>query len=118
VTADDAALRRVDDTRIGSLSSKVERLDTKVERLDVKVNEIRDWLITEPEASAMGRALLRRADMNAADIRDLKTQQNQHDDWIQQFKGSARIILYVPTVLSAAAAVIAMAAAVGWHPGR
>jgi len=113
---DDSTLRRVDDTRIGSLSSKVERLDTKVERLDVKVNEIRDWLITEPEASAMGRALLRRADANATKIRELREDLDPIHDWIQQFKGSSRALLYVPTILAAVSAVVAIAVGMGWKP--
>lgn len=113
---DDPTLRRLDDSRIDNLDSKVVRLDTKVERLDVKVNEIRDWLITEPEASAMGRALLRRATAADERIRELRVEHDEIHDWVQQFKGSARVMLYVPTIVSAIAAVVAIAVGMGWKP--
>jgi hypothetical protein len=57
-------LRRVDDRRIADLGEQVVGLDRKV-------TEIRDMLISEPEASPLGRYLLKRADQNQASIREV-----------------------------------------------
>ncbi len=93
-------LRRVDDQRF-------EKLDDKIDRVQKDVSSIRDMLITEPEASPLGRSLLNRSRDNRQLIDDLRedferfrdTEFKPIEDWWQQTKGAWRFIIGVGVVL-------------------
>ena len=75
-------LRRLDDERFA-------KLDQKIDRVSNDVGSIRDMLISEPEASPMGRALLRRSTENRSATdqlrRDFEKYAEDHQDWINGF---------------------------------
>lgn len=60
----------MDDRRLDDFERTVRDVNGKVERMSGTVNEIRDMLISEPEASPLGRALLKRANDNQAAIKE------------------------------------------------
>lgn len=62
--------------------------DTRMERLEQKVDKIYDWLITEPEASPLGRTLVKRADTNASNIERHEARIDSLESWRDQAKGS------------------------------
>ncbi len=68
--------RRQNDLRIEQIVDTLHGLDRSVTDLDTKVDQLRDWLITEADASPLGRALKFRADTNAKNI---ETNRQQHD---------------------------------------
>lgn len=89
---DPNTLRRVDDRRLDGFERTLDEMaDT--------INQIRDMLISEPEASPLGRALLRRAndnqaairetaETNRAAIRDLADRVNSLESWRDQATGA------------------------------
>lgn len=86
---------------------RYERLDDKITKVQEDVSSIRDMLITEPEASPLGRSLLNRARDNRDAITDLRHdfehfKDNEFkplDDWWNQTKGAWRVILGLSVVL-------------------
>jgi len=93
-------LRRVDDDRY-------EKLEQKVDDVGKTVGEIRDMLISEPEASPLGRSLLKASAENRRLIDDhwtrfetfRKDEFNPIDDWWQQARGAWRLVLIFSVVL-------------------
>ena len=103
--------RRADDDRI-------DKIDRKVESVATDVRSIRDMLISEPEASPLGRALLQRSvdnrklmdaryeEFRVARREDQQTFQTFYkedfeplDDWWNQSKGAWKFVLGMSTVL-------------------
>lgn len=82
--------------------------DARFERLERKVDQIHEWLITEPEASPLGRALTKRADTNRDNIRDLDNRVDALEGWRDAATGSlaaARVIQVLLGILVGALAV-------------
>jgi hypothetical protein len=106
---DTPPLRRADDQRF-------EKLERKVDSVAVRVDEIRDWLIGEPESSALGRQLLSRAKANRFDIDKINirldsledTRLKSLEDWRTEWRGSWRLITGTAVVLSIVAAFFAI----------
>ena len=108
-------LRRQDDKRFKDL-------DDKLNTITKDVGTIRDMLISEPEASPMGRALIRRS----LDNRDMINQQRRDfddfrkdefapvHDWWQQNKGAYRLVQGVAVVLGAVGAFFGIASFFGF----
>lgn len=102
-------LRRTNDRRIVEL-------DKKVVQLDAKVSDIREMLISEAEASPLGRSLTRRADMNASGIADLNRRVNDLESWHDQAKGAysaTRVIQVLLAILVAILTLYNLAQALG-----
>lgn len=89
---DDTPLRRADDQRF-------EKLDQKLDKIADRVNEMRDWMISDPEKSYLGKALSRRADVNAQNIEKLDDRLKTVESWMTQWKGSWRLVTGVAVVL-------------------
>jgi hypothetical protein len=82
--------------------------DARMERLEQKVDKIYDWLITEPEASPLGRTLVKRADTNALNIKALDGRVDSLEAWRDGARGSlaaARVIQVLLAILVGALAV-------------
>jgi hypothetical protein len=83
------------------------KLDAKVDTVANDVRSIRDMLISEPESSPMGRALLRRSATNTRAIDTLradfetfrKEEFNPIDDWWQQTRGVWRAVIGLGIIL-------------------
>lgn len=101
MTDDD--LQRADDSRYADLSREV-RANT------VELRSIRDMLISEPEASPLGRALVKRADTNRDAVQDLRDDFQPVYDWWQQSKGAYRVLTSAAVVLSIIGAAFGIAA--------
>lgn len=129
---DDGSRRREDDRRL-------DRVEKKVDTIGERVDELRDWLMSEPESSALGRQLLARAKANRVDIdkhdarlgaierlaanvvADRKRFED-HDDaidslelWRAEWRGSWRFITAVGTILGIIGAFFGLASWFGWH---
>lgn len=87
---------------------RLDNVERKLDNLSVRVNEIRDWLIGEPESSALGRQLLQRAKDNRADINVLRDRMDEFDDWRQEMRGSWRLVTSIATVLGVVATILAI----------
>jgi hypothetical protein len=93
-------LRRADDDRYRDLSGKVDNVAN-----DVK--SIRDMLISEPEASPLGRSLLKTSSYNRRlidehwqDFQNFRKEEfDPIDDWWQQQRGAWRMVIGVGVVL-------------------
>lgn len=92
-------LRRTDDERY-------DKLERKVDGVADTVRDIRDMLISEPEASPLGRALLKR-------IVTLEEEIEPIAEWWQQWRGVWRFILGLGVVLGIVATVFGVAAYFG-----
>lgn len=92
-------LRRRDDDRY-------RLLEKKVDGVAETVSDIRDMLISEPEASPLGRALLKR-------IVNLEEEVEPIAEWWQQWRGVWRFILGLGVVLGIVATVFGVAAYFG-----
>jgi hypothetical protein len=88
-----AELRRADDDRYRELSDRVAKIAADVQT-------IRELLITEPEASPLGRSLLERSRENRRLIDAIRADLEPLEDWYQQTRGVWRFVLGVATVLS------------------
>ena len=99
-------LRRADDERISELQRDVKTVATEV-------RSIRDMLISEPEASPLGRALLRASADNRQLIAALRADLDPIEDWYIQARGAWRLVLGVATVLSIIGAFFGLAAYFG-----
>jgi hypothetical protein len=110
-------LRRVDDERY-------QALDLKITNVARDVGAIRDMLISEPEASPMGRALIRRSEENRTDILDLREDFETHlrdeyapiRDWWVQTKGQWKLIQGAALVLASIGAFFGILAYWGVRP--
>lgn len=85
-------LRRVDDDRYKDL-------DRKVDQVIRDVGSIRDMLISEPEASPLGRSLLKAQAENRALILDLRQDFEPVYDWWQRSRGAWAAILGLAVIL-------------------
>ncbi len=85
-------LRRADDDRYTDLNRKVDNVAN-----DVK--SIRDMLISEPEASPLGRALLKYAAENRRLIEEQRADFDPMYDWWQQQRGAWRLVIGAGVVL-------------------
>lgn len=95
--------RRADDARIADLKQQVSKVANDV-------SSIRDMLISEPEASPMGRALIQRAVDNRRMIDGLRADLDPIEDWYQQMRGVWRVLPATALVLSIVGAILALAA--------
>ena len=81
--------------------------DGRLEELTKEVRSIRDMLISEPEASPLGRALLQRSVDNRAIVERyhnefvafVKEEFQPLDDWWNQSKGAWKFVLGLSTVV-------------------
>lgn len=73
------------------------------------VGAIRDMLISEPEASPLGRALLRR-------IEHIERRADPMYDWWNQTKGTWRAVTGLAVILGIVATTFAIMAYFGIHP--
>lgn len=97
----------MDDERRRSDDKRFERLENSINGVAKDVSAIRDMLITEPEASPLGRSLLNRAKDNHNDIIDLRRDFERFKeedfqplwDWWNQTKGAWRFVLGAGVVL-------------------
>ena len=94
---------------------RLENLERQVAAVAVRVDEIRDWLIGEPESSALGRQLLQRAKANRNDINEHDRRLDSLETWRAEWRGSWRFITAVGTVLGILGSVFGIAAFFG-HP--
>lgn len=101
-------LRREDDKRIGEL-------ETKVDRVADDVRSIRDMLISEPEASPLGRALLRASAENRRLIDEQRRDFEPVEVWWRQSQGLWKAILGIATVLGIVGSFFGIAAYFGPH---
>jgi hypothetical protein len=101
-------LRRIDDRRL-------DQLERKMDGVAVRVDEIRDWLIGEPESSALGRQLLQRAKANRSDIDKHDGRLDSLETWRSEWRGTWRFIASAGTVLGIIATAFSLAAYFGWH---
>ena len=101
-----ADLRRADDQRIGELQEQVRSVAKEV-------RDIRDMLISEPEASPLGRALIKRSVDNRLLIDELRHDFEPVEIWYQQARGAWRLVLGLATVLSIIGAFFGLAAYFG-----
>jgi hypothetical protein len=101
-------LRRADDERFAEFKSELS---------DIKetIGEIRDMLISEPEASPLGRNLLQRSRDNAGDITDLELRVKSLEGWRSEWRGSWRLVTGVATVAGLVGAFFGIASWFGWH---
>lgn len=108
MTMDNAPeLRRRDDKRIDTLERKIDRVADAV-------SAIERLLITEPEASPLGRSLLNRARENRTLIdalrHDFEAFRREEfkpiDDWWNQTKGAWRFVLAVGVTLGMVGTVL------------
>lgn len=82
-------------------------LDRKISEVAKDVASIRELLITEPEASPLGRSLLARSHENRAAISELRRDFDQFkrqdfdpiDDWWNQTRGAWRFVLGAGVIL-------------------
>jgi hypothetical protein len=110
----DTEMRRADDKRI-------DRLDQKIDKVAKEVTAIGRLLITEPEASALGRALLGKAVENRRlvdkyhdEFEAFKKEEFQPlDDWWNQSRGAWKFVMGVGTVLGIIGAVFGLASYFG-----
>jgi hypothetical protein len=108
--ADKSAVReRLSDIRIDDLMKKVDKVSSRVD-------EIREWLIGEPEASALGRQLLSRARHNRQSIEELDRRLEVVEDWRTEWRGSWRLLVGFGTVLGIVATFFSLLAWFGQHP--
>ena len=114
-------LRRVDDQRFEELKRE---LKSDIRAVASDVSSIRDMLISEPEASPMGRALIRRSEVNASATRELrrdfedfeKERFNPVYDWWNQQKGSWKALQGLALVLGVIGAFFGILAYWGVRP--
>lgn len=99
-------LRRTDDRRINDL-------DRKITNVAKDVSAIRDMLISEPQASPMGRALLQRADANAAAINKLRQDYDEDHEWITRMRGTWQAIAGAGVIFGIIGTVFGIAAYFG-----
>jgi hypothetical protein len=93
IRADKSDIReRLSDRRVEALTRQVEKMSTRLE-------EIREWLIGEPESSALGRQLLQRAKANRESIIDIDHRLEVVEDWRTEWRGSWRLLVGFGTVL-------------------
>ena len=110
--------KRPDDPRFSDL-------DKKVDDVAKDVKSIRDMLISEPEASPMGRALIRRSQDNRKatdDLRDdfeefLDRRFSPMYDWWNQTKGTWRAVQGTALVMAMIGAFFGILAYFGIRPG-
>lgn len=97
---DERPSRRAADGRLAEL-------DKNVAELTREVRSIREMLITEPEASPLGRSLLKASERNRQLIESHHAEFRQFvrddfaplDDWWNQSKGAWKFVLGLSTVL-------------------
>ena len=110
-----AEMRREDDRRFDDLTRKV----TDVAK---DVTTIREMLISEPEASPLGRALLKASqnnrvliDQQRSDFEKFRREDFEPlDDWWQQTRGAWRLVLGTGVVLGIIGSFFGLAAFFGW----
>jgi hypothetical protein len=78
---------------------RIEDLARKVDNMAMSINQIRDWLIGEPENSALGRQLLARAIANRESIDKLTVRLDLLEDWRTEWKGIWRFLVSAGVVL-------------------
>lgn len=96
-------LRRTDDRRFSDL-------DRKITSVAKDVSSIRDMLISEPEASPMGRALLKWAQENRRLINGLRDDFDDDHEWVMRMKGSWQAIAGAGIVFGIVGTVFGIAA--------
>ncbi len=104
-------LRREDDRRY-------DQLDRKVTDVKTDVRSIRDMLISEPQASPLGRALLREIDAGRRETNDIRLDFDAFardefkplNDWWNQSKGIWKGVLGLATILGIIGAFFGIAA--------
>lgn len=100
------------------------KLDRKIDKVSADVTTIRDMLISEPEASPMGRALIRRSETNARATNELredfeafkKEEFKPINDWWNQQKGSWKAIQGLALILGMVGAFFGLLAYWGVRP--
>jgi hypothetical protein len=95
---------------------RIEDLTRKMERVASRVDEIREWLIGEPEASALGRQLLSRAKHNRESINELDHRLEVVEDWRTEWRGSWRLLVGFGTILGIVGTFFGLLAWFGQHP--
>ena len=101
------------------------KLDGKIDKVAADVASIRDMLISEPEASPLGRALIRRHQENRENISKLddKFERFREEDfqpiweWWQQSKGAWRLVLGTGVILGIIGAFFGILAFYGIRGG-
>jgi hypothetical protein len=78
---------------------RLDDLDRKFDAMSMKLNEIRDWLIGEPESSALGRQLLDRAKSNKESIERITARLDLLEDWRTAWQGAWRFVVSAVVVL-------------------
>ena len=110
-------LRRQDDDRFTKLEGKIDETKEKVDAIHI-------LLMTEPEASPLGRSLLKYALENRRLIEDLRTDFVRHkrddfgplEDWWQQWRGIWRFVIGIGIVLGVIGSFFGIVAFFGPHP--
>ncbi len=111
-------LRRRDDERFAEFSRKMLEIDRKVTRIERDTASLRELLITEPEASPLGRSLLYRARENREMLDKLrhdfelfkKEDFRPLDDWWNQSKGAWRLVLAAGIILGIVSTLLSVLA--------
>jgi hypothetical protein len=91
----------------------MEQLERKIDQVDRRLQELRDWLIGEPESSALGRQLLQRAVINAQNIERQGGRIESLEDWRTEWSGVWRFVTGLGVVLGVIGTFLGLLAAAG-----
>ena len=122
--SDDQPSRREADARLEGLEQRISEVVVETRATSAEVRSIREMLITEPEASPLGRSLLKYAHDNRQMIRDNYTEYLRFvreefgplDDWWNQSKGAWKFVLGLATVLGIIGAFFGILSYFGARP--
>src|ERR1051326_8992250 len=92
---------------------RMDQLERKIDNVDRRVTEIRDWLIGEPESSALGRQLLQRAITNAKNIDRNVVRIEALEDWRTEWQAVRRFVTGLGVALGIIGTFLGLLAAVG-----
>jgi hypothetical protein len=96
------------------VTDPLSKLESKLDKVSGDVQSIRDMLISEPEASPLGRALLRKSVENRELIDEIRADFDPMYDWWQQTRGVWRAVVGLGIVLGIVGSFFGLAAY--FHP--